>query len=318
MASSGKSAEKLERKSKVRSASPPDDSKFPELKAGYPDSFIQEKAASNSFHMDKSQPETSILTSGKDYAYRGPRFIFQDEPRKKIYNNFNRSIFSKMSVLYYFGGRVRKGGEPPLYVTASREKWSQVAMFPEAGGKFPGELGNFYYLSPQGQRHPYPWQAHHLLPQSVFFDKNTPFNEEQMMVLRRSFYDINNGHNIVMLPAVAKYSPVHTLIVHFSDHPAYTSHVQTRMDEVSAELDKVFKKAKEEKKHLAMFEAILKALHVLEDEFWSLVILMSNTAAAAVFNDMEEEATQAYGGMLKFWTTNKQGERVRHLFGTLK
>ncbi|NMO13968.1 AHH domain-containing protein [Pyxidicoccus fallax] len=317
MSSSGKSARKLERKSKVRSSSPPDDGEFPELKAGYPDSFIQEKADSNSFHMDVTQPENSVLTSGKYYAYRGPRFIFQDEPRKKIYNDFNRSIFSKMSVIYY-RGRAFRGGKPPLYVTASREKWMQVVMFPEAGGRFPGEQGNFYYLSPQGQRFPYPWQAHHLIPQSVFFDKNTPFNEDQMMVLKRSFYDINNGHNIIMLPADPKYSPVHKLLVHFSDHPAYTSHIQSRMDEVSAELDKIFKKAKKEKKHLAPFKAILKALHVLEDEFWSLVILMSNAAAAAVLNDQEEEATQAYGDMLRFWTTNKLGQRIRHLFGILR
>ncbi len=309
---------KQERKARVRSASPPDDSKFPELKKSYPDSYIQELADSDSFHMDASQPENSKLTSGDYYQYRGPRFISQDEPRMKIYNNFERSLFSRMSVIYYYNPRSHRKGEPPLYVTASREKWQQVAMFPEAGGKFPGELGNFYYLCPQGQRFPYPWQAHHLLPQSVFFEENAPFTDEQMMVLKRSFYNINNGHNIIMLPADPKYSAVHRLMVHFSDHPAYTGRIQTRMDRIAMELDKVFKKARREKDHLAPFKAILKALHQAEDEFWSLLILMSNAAAVAAFSDSQEEATQAYGGMLAFRTTNRQGETVEYLLGIIR
>ncbi|RYZ17943.1 MAG: hypothetical protein EOO70_00430 [Myxococcaceae bacterium] len=317
MPTSNKSAIKQERKARVGASNPPKDSKFPELKKGYPESYIQELADSDSFHTDPNQPETSLLTSGDYYSYRGPRFIFEDGPRMKVYNDFSRSIFSTASVLFYYKKGHRVANEPPLYVTASRERWLRVAAFPEKDGAFPGGLGNFYYLSPNGQRHPYPWQAHHLIPQSVFFEKNSPFDADMMMVLKRSFYNINNGHNIIMLPADPKYSPVHRLIAHISDHPAYTLQLKARMQEVATELKKIFNEAKRTKKHLALFKAILKALHTLEDEFWSLVILLSNAAAATALGVIKEEDIHAYDGMIKFWTTDAKSTKTRHLFGVI-
>ncbi|MCY1040751.1 AHH domain-containing protein [Corallococcus sp. bb12-1] len=317
MPAGNKSALKQERKASLRARNPPKDSKFPELKNGYPDSYSQELADSDAFHADPNQPETSLLTSGDHYSYRGPRFIFQDEPRMKIYNDFNRSVFSTASVLFYLKNGRRVTDEPPLYVTASREKWMRVAAFPEQGSTFPGERGNFSNLSPNGQRHPYPWQAHHLIPQSVFFEKNSPFDDDMMMVLKRSFYNINNGHNIIMLPADPKYSPVHRLSAHFSDHPAYTLQLKARMKEVATALKKIFNEAKRTKKHLALFKAILKAFHTLEDEFWSFVIILSNAAAAVAFGVIKEEDIHAYGGIIKFWTTNAKGMKTRHLFGVI-
>ncbi|WNG32199.1 hypothetical protein F0U61_00200 [Archangium violaceum] len=313
--SSLKSQIKQERKKKWKNSKPPEDSKFPELKAGYPDSFIKEHSDSNSFHMDVSQPVTSMLVTGDYYQYRGPRFIFQTGARKKIYNDYGRSLFKSLGV---FNGQSYKESKPPLYVWANEAQWKQLAMFPEAEGKFPGEKGIFYYLSDVGQRRPYPWQAHHLLPESTFTKENTKFTDEQMMVLERSFYNINNGHNIMMLPANDRYVPVHRLIAHYSSHPNYTIRVKSRMERVSDELQKVFDKAKKEKEHLAPFKAILKRLYQLEDEFWDFVLAISDASVAAALEDMQEEAVKQHGGTFSYATTDRQGNVVPRRFAILR
>ncbi|MFY0526488.1 AHH domain-containing protein [Archangium gephyra] len=310
-----KSQIKQERKRKWKNPKPPDDSKFPELKAGYPDSFIQEHADAKSFHMDETQPVTSMLAAGDYYQYRGPRFVFQTDARKKIYNDYARSLFSTVGVFY---GQSYKGRKPPLYAWANKAHWKRMAMFPEAGGKFPGENGIFYFLSEAGQRRPYPWQAHHLLPESVFTEENTKFTDEQMMVLERSFYNINNGHNIMMLPSDERYVPVHKLIAHYSSHSNYTLRVKERMDKLSTELEAVFKKAKKEKEHLAPFKAILKSLHQLEDELWDYVLAISDASVAAVLEEIQEEASKQHGGTFSYATTDRQDNVVLRRFAILR
>ncbi|WP_163995438.1 AHH domain-containing protein [Pyxidicoccus caerfyrddinensis] len=313
--SSLKSQLKQERKKKWKTLKPPEDSKFPELKAGYPDSFIQEHADAKSFHMDKQQPVTSMLATGDYYQYRGPRFVFQTAARKKIYSDYGRSLFNTLGV---FNGQSYKGCKPPLYVWADETRWKQVATFPEAGDKFPGDAGVFYYLSDVGQRRPYPWQAHHLLPESTFTEENSKFTEEQMQVLDRSFYNINNGHNIMMLPSDDRYVPVHGLIAHSSSHPNYTFRVKLRMERLSTELEGVFKKARKAKEHLSMFKAVLKSLYQLEDEFWDFVIALSAASIAAALEDIHEEAVEEHGGTFSYATTDKKGKVTRRRFAVLR
>jgi hypothetical protein len=312
---SAKSQRKQERNKRWKKLSPPDDKKFPEFKKGYPDSYIKELADADSFHMDATQKVTSILATGDYYQYRGPKFVAQEGKRKKIYNDYGRSLFSILGV---FNGQSYKGVKPPLYIWASQENWKEIAMFPEQGGGFPRDKGNFYYLSDVGQRRPYPWQAHHLIPESVFTEGNTKFNEEQMMVLERSFYNINNGHNIIMLPADSRYSPVHKLIAHLSSHANYTIWVKSKMEELADALTEVFENARKTKDHLAPFKAILKRLHQIEDRCWDYVLVLSEDAATGNLTDTEEEAVKKHGGAFSYATTDKNGKIVRHPFGIMR
>src|SRR6185503_6446963 len=80
-----------------------------------------------------------------------------------------------------------------------------------------------------GQKWPYAWEAHHMLPGSSFYymmkvngQDRAPYTYQQMRLILVSDYNINHGHNIINLPDESWAVPVHALIQHPGDHPQYT------------------------------------------------------------------------------------------------
>ncbi|KFA94147.1 AHH domain-containing protein, partial [Archangium violaceum] len=65
---------------------------------------------------------------------------------------------------------------------------------------------------------PYSWEAHHLLPANVFYKELTI---EQIKIILRTNYDINDGRNIIFLPENPIDTPIHKLPYHSSGHNKY-------------------------------------------------------------------------------------------------
>jgi hypothetical protein len=105
---------------------------------------------------------------------------------------------------------------------------------------------------------PYPWQAHHLLPANVFHKNLTM---EQIKIILRSDYDINDGRNIIFLPEQPIDTPAHSLPYHASGHPAYDKKVTSLMSDLKKILTEVEKKNMDHKLAAAKVE---EELHKLE------------------------------------------------------
>ncbi|QSQ23714.1 AHH domain-containing protein [Pyxidicoccus parkwayensis] len=93
-----------------------------------------------------------------------------------------------------------------------------------------------------GQK-PYPNAAHHLVPCETF-TPDVVFTEDELEILKRVLYDVNNGGNIIFLPSfsnavevyaltiearrerVLRYCNVHRLPAHLDCHKDYTALVK--------------------------------------------------------------------------------------------
>lgn len=86
-----------------------------------------------------------------------------------------------------------------------------------------------------GCEFPYQWQAHHLLPQNVFYSY---FKEEELELILSSTYDINDGRNIIFLPVNPSeiYWKPHKLPNHCGSHPRYDQQVEEWLEPVRSNL----------------------------------------------------------------------------------
>lgn len=116
-------------------------------------------------------------------------------------------------------------------------------------------------------RAPYINQAHHLIPTSYL---NRFPHHWQREVLKRVDYDINNGRNIMFLPAQAQDSWFHLLPRHQSKHPRYTKVVASDAAAMSRQLEK-YKNSEPCKEKDELGDSILKSLHDKQNDYWDLL-----------------------------------------------
>ncbi|RKG79057.1 AHH domain-containing protein [Corallococcus terminator] len=85
---------------------------------------------------------------------------------------------------------------------------------------------------------PYEWEAHHMLPQNVFY---TYFTQEEIELILSSTYDINDGRNIVFLPGSSSeiYWKPHKLPHHVGCHPQYDQQVEDWLQSVKETLKEI-------------------------------------------------------------------------------
>lgn len=133
---------------------------------------------------------------------------------------------------------------------------------------------------------PYPNAAHHLVPCEVFIPDEV-FTDEELEILKRVEYDVNNGRNIIFLPSFSnaaevhlltreerreqmlRYCNVHRLPCHFDCHKDYTAQVKADCEKlvnlVRGQLGKVCASWKPP-------QAIPEELLKLQDEYWGYVV----------------------------------------------
>jgi hypothetical protein len=133
---------------------------------------------------------------------------------------------------------------------------------------------------------PYPNAAHHLLPCELFTPGEV-FTEEELEILRRVAYDVNNGKNIIFLPRfsnaeealmltleerreqVLRYCNVHRLPGHLDCHKDYTALVKkdcARLKQLlRSQLGKVCADWKPP-------ESIPQELLRLQDRYWGYIV----------------------------------------------
>ncbi|WNG54206.1 hypothetical protein F0U59_04950 [Archangium gephyra] len=131
-----------------------------------------------------------------------------------------------------------------------------------------------------GQQRPYRWQAHHMIPGEAFytedsngvpiFDKPKNFD-----ILLQTPYDIDHGHNMIILPGEAWAVPVHALLQHPNNHNNYTMAVMRRLKRIDSDIDTL---RGEGKPHEAIVAEVFEALKRLEADLWVDLLDESRTA----------------------------------------
>lgn len=221
-------------------------------------------------HVDSNATPKAVLGKNSSYRENGTKYL-RDQDGRGVYRNFSHPHLKKIRALA-----------------------RSVAEFPE------GPLQNFDRKAPSatgqnsGAKWPYAWEAHHMIPGDVFTHmkagaqgKGEPiFTPEQYKLLTKSDYDVNNGHNIIMLPDENWAVPIHVLLQHPSDHPDYTQMVLTQCQSISENLQSYVSKNK--KKHKENMEAaIVRELTALEDDLWEFLVDLSQRVVNAVIEGQE-------------------------------
>jgi len=208
-------------------------------------------------HADEKLRPRTILAKAKGYAQNGSDYI--------------RSL---------------KGRD--VYQAPDEEYVQEVfgelnARFPDAAApqNFDPGATNVRTGRPVGQAHPYSWEGHHILPASAFYVENEdgpPFTGPQYQLLLRTNYDVNNGHNIIFLPAESVAVPIHRLLQHPTDHPEYTQLVIGQMQTLAKKLAK----QKAGRKHKAAIANLFQRLVDLEDDNWDFLVKLGRATVTAV------------------------------------
>lgn len=157
--------------------------------------------------------------------------------------------------------------------------------------KSAGKAGKRAYASM-----PYKWTGHHLIPCGAFYQELETsggpvkiFSEKQYVLLLLSDYDVNNGNNVIALPRAGQdfFQPVHSMILHPSNHNNYTSMVQKKLSKIADNLKELESEA--DKPHPEISVKIAKDLHDLEDRLWKILVKLGKTLVGAALANKKVE-----------------------------
>jgi hypothetical protein len=202
-------------------------------------------------HVDKRSPPRFIW-GGIPFAPNGARYIAGNAGRNERYSNFSHL-------------------DPTIQRTVS-----DAAAFPR------GPVFNFNSKMPfvpgkrkAGQRYPYHYEAHHLLPRAMFGQLLETTLKPYKDVVLKIDYDINNGRNIIMLPEGPEHTAVHRLPCHFTDHPNYTKKVESYLTDFANAVNEAAANASPEHPEITD-QTLADKLHQIEDKCWTLVCQLGN------------------------------------------
>ncbi|MBZ4420559.1 AHH domain-containing protein [Myxococcus sp. RHSTA-1-4] len=218
-------------------------------------------------HASALTPHRAILGKGTNYARNGATYI-----------RSNRA--SEYSTFGHLG--------PPDF---------QVSV---AGHASITRISNFEPTL-SGQQQPYRWQAHHLIPGEAFYTEDSSgkpvFNkEENFDLLLQTPYDIDHGHNLIILPGVSWAVPVHALLQHPNNHNGYTLDVMQGLKDIDSAIDTL---RGQEKPHEAIVANVFDDLKKLEENLWSKMLKRSRKAVRGAAEG------QRYDGPWCRWQTQE-------------
>jgi hypothetical protein len=222
-------------------------------------------------HVDPQSPNRAILAKGSSYARNGAAYVRATRP-------------TEYSAFPHLG---------PTDFQADVQSRASIA-----------QPSNFNPTL-TGQSQPYPWRAHHLIPGEAFYtedaDGETVFEEDNFRVLLQAPYDIDHGHNLILLPALAWAVPVHALMQHPNNHNNYTLTVMQRMKRIDEQLSTLRGKVR---KHEALVAKVFENLKKLESALWDALLEESRAAVRGAAKG------QRYEGPWCRWKTQEGREYV--------
>ncbi|MFY0570808.1 AHH domain-containing protein [Archangium lansingense] len=115
---------------------------------------------------------------------------------------------------------------------------------------------------------PYRWEAHHILPQNLFY---TFLDQDHIELILASTYDINDGRNIIFLPTSPSriYWKPHQLPNHVGPHPSYDKRVERSFTTLKSRLQAIKGK---QLPHPDAPDSIEAKLHEMEQEAFDFLI----------------------------------------------
>ncbi|QQR44623.1 AHH domain-containing protein [Myxococcus xanthus] len=215
-------------------------------------------AADDADHVDDSAAPRGVLGKDSDYAQNGSDHIASLDGRD-VYRVFDHSYLDEIRDLVKQTAEF-PGGPPENFNPRAKDKDKKPAL----------------------QKYPYAWEAHHILPGSAFYYelKDGPaFTYRQLRLILQSDYNLNHGHNIIMLPDQAWAVPVHALLQHPGDHPIYTHEVMLDLKVISQKLQKEIDAQKD---HAALVTSIFEQLKDLEEKYWDLLVGLSRAVVESI------------------------------------
>ncbi|PTL84215.1 AHH domain-containing protein [Vitiosangium sp. GDMCC 1.1324] len=197
-------------------------------------------------HVNSQAQYRAILAKGSSYASNGATYIRSNRPLE--YSTFSHLGPSSFQV-----------------DVTSRASIAQASNFNPT-------------LS--GQSQPYPWRAHHMIPGEAFYTEDSngqPIfdKQENFDILRQTPYDIDHGHNMILLPSVPWAVPVHALMQHPNNHNGYTLEVMDRLKLIDSDIDTLRGQGKP---HEAIVADVFEALKRLESDLWDDLLEESRAA----------------------------------------
>jgi hypothetical protein len=249
----------------------------------------KEKKGEAAQHADSREPNQAVFGKVPGYAQRGHDFLKANSsavPNRElspsaVYKDFGRDYLEKIVDLLrkhatFPGGPARNFNPKALSATGKKA----------------------------GQRFPYGWEALHMIPASAFYlkdEKDQPaFTDQQAALLMKTPYDVNHGHNIIMLPKLAWGAPVHGLLQHPSDHPEYTIRVIKDLQSLGKAVQK---KVKEKKKdHKALVANFFERLKKIEDGCWDFLVDLGRSSVASACAGKEFDHPQSKHVLFKALT----------------
>jgi hypothetical protein len=142
----------------------------------------------------------------------------------------------------------------------------------------------FKHFKPVGAGTPYPNEAQHMIPIEFFSVEN--FGADELTIMRKVDYDINNGENIIFLPEKADMTIIHRLPNHCGPHPTYSQLVRTEGTRLRQRLQKAIDK---DKPHTEWNppQDIPAELKSLQKALWNLTVRMVGLGMSNI-NKMEK------------------------------
>lgn len=206
-------------------------------------------------HTDAGAPLKGVLAKGDRYARRAFAYLKAQDGRG-VYRNFDFPHLDQI-----------------------REQVRAEAEFP--GG--PKQNFNPTYA----QQFPYSWAAHHMIPGETFYsevDGKPIFSFKALRLILQTDYNINHGHNQILLPMEDWASPVHTLLCHPSDHPNYTVTVAKDLNRVSTDLQSKIDQAQP---HDTLKADVFQDLKNLEEKCWKVIVKLSRVAVPNAYKGIQ-------------------------------
>ncbi|NTX53309.1 AHH domain-containing protein [Myxococcus sp. CA051A] len=217
-----------------------------------------EESADDADHVDSNAQPRGVLGKDNYYAQNGSNYIASLDGRG-VYRVFDHPHLDEIRDMVRETAEF-PGGPPENFNPRAKDKEKKPAL----------------------QKYPYAWEAHHILPGSAFYyelKSGTAFTYQQLRLILQSEYNLNHGHNIIMLPDQAWAVPVHALLQHPGDHPNYTQQVMQDMKVIAKNLQKEIDKQKD---HGLLVTDIFNKLKELEDDYWDILVDLSRAVVATV------------------------------------
>jgi hypothetical protein len=245
-----------------------------ELKELFEDDLKKKQAARRKENKEKK----------KAAKQKGEEHVASDEPLKGVLAKDGKYAQNGHDYLKSVNGRgVYQNVDHP-YFAHIKDLVADRCKFPDAK-----QPDNFNPASQYKQKRPYPWQAHHILPGEAFYcelSSGPIFTPEQIELILKSDYNINDGHNIMMMPALNRHVCVHRLMQHAGSHNKYSVMVMKGLKKLSDKLKKIVDQKKE---HEDVTANVAEELRKMEDAYWNWLVKVSRSVVTKMAGSIQYE-----------------------------